>query len=205
MLAPGTTGERAAAPSATMGRDQSRVHWLVQPQSSFARWAGIVFALCLALTAMGSDAARWQRDTVIVRDYTSGRRWGPIIARQVEALNAALPANAPRFIYRDAGARPCAEINRERSGLNVCSMERLSRPAEASVTRRGDTIHEALIVVRHGQLRVGPNRVCHELMHAVTAVEDRYGTESASCVRGYLATFGAWDAALLASEYGGDR
>ena len=203
MLAPGTTGERAAAPSATMGRDQSRVHWLVQPQSSFARWAGIVFALCLALTAMGSDAARWQRDTVIVRDYTSGRRWGPIIAYQVDALNAALPSDAPRFVYRDAGERTCAEIDRARPGITICSMERLTRPAEASVTRRGETIHEALIVLRHDQRHLGPNRVCHELMHAATAVADGYRAEATSCVRGYLATFGPWDAALLASEYGG--
>lgn len=166
---------------------------------------GLLITVCLALLATEAEAARWQREVVVVRDYTDGRRWGPIIEDQVGALNAALPSDAPRFIYEDAGARPCDEIDRGRPGINVCSLERLSRPAEASVTRRKETIRDALIVLRDNQLRAGQNRVCHELMHAVTAVEDAYGTEAASCVRGYLATFGAWDMALLNSEYARDR
>ena len=42
-------------------------------------------------------------------------------------------------------------------------------------------------------------------MHAVTAIADSYQAEAASCVRGNLGTFGAWDIAHLASEYGRDR
>jgi hypothetical protein len=167
------------------------------------RWP-VVFALAVMLCSPPADAARWQRDVVTVRDYTTGRAWGPIIARQVEALNTALPRGAPRFVYRDAGERSCDEIGRTRSGISICAAERLSRPAATSTTRRKETIREALIVLRDDQLRLGDNRVCHELMHAATAVLDAYLTESDSCVRGRLATFGAWDIALLAAEYGSD-
>lgn len=167
--------------------------------------ARLLVAVYLAFLTPEAEAARWQRDVVVVRDYTSGRQWGLIVERQVDALNAALPDGAPRFVYEDAGERPCEEIDRTRPGISVCVMERLSRPAEASVTRRKETIREALIYLRHDQLRVGHNRVCHELMHAVTAIADSYQAEAGSCVRGNLGTFGAWDIAHLANEYDRDR
>lgn len=148
------------------------------------------------------EAARWQRDIVVVKDHTAGRRWGPIIERQVDALNDALPRGAPRFVYRDVGKQPCDEISRERQAISVCSQKRFSRPAAASVTRRQQTIQEALIVLRQGDIRLGQHRVCHELMHAVTPIPDAYRTEPRSCVRGELTSFGAWDIALLAEEYG---
>jgi hypothetical protein len=171
-----------------------------------ARWAGLLVALALVMMATGVEAARWQEDVVVVRDYTGGRRWGAIIAAQVDALNAALPPGAPRFVYQDAGPRPCPEIRREKRAISVCSQEHLARPAEASTTRRNETIVEATILLRQDQVRLlGQNRVCHELMHATTAIADGYHTEPQSCVRGTLATFGAWDVALLASEYGRDR
>jgi hypothetical protein len=158
-----------------------------------------------ALLSMSAEAARWQGDEVVVRDYTAGRRWGEIIERQVEALNAALPAGAPRFVYQDAGKRACDEIRRSAAAISVCSIKRLSLPAATSMARRGQTIEAALILLRQDQIRIGSNRVCHELMHAATAVADAYHTEAQSCVRGSLETFGAWDEALLASEYGRGR
>lgn len=164
--------------------------------------AMILVALVLAAQSMDTKAAHWQDDVVVVYDHTAGRRWGPIIADQVEALNAALPRGAPRFVYRDAGKKGCEEIERTRQVISVCSMKRLSRPAAASVTRRGETIHEALILLRQRDIRLGHHRVCHELMHAVTAIPDAYRTEPESCVRGERGAFGAWDIALLDSEYG---
>jgi hypothetical protein len=154
---------------------------------------------------MGAEAARWQGNEVVVRDYTAGRRWGPIIEQQVDALNAAVPRGAPRFVYQDAGKRDCDEISRSSEAISVCSIKRLSLPAATSMARRGETIAEALIMLRQDEIRVGHNRVCHELMHAATAIADAYHTEAQSCVRGSLDTFGAWDEALLASEYGRAR
>jgi hypothetical protein len=167
--------------------------------------SGVVLAAVLGLLASDVEAARWKRETVVVRDYTAGQRWGPIIAIQVDALNAALPAGAPRFVYRDAGERPCEQIPRTGKAISVCSAQRLSRPAAASTTRRGETIREALIMLRQDQLRLGHNRVCHELMHAATAIPDDYHSEPQSCVRGTLDTFGSWDIAVLANEYGRGR
>lgn len=166
-----------------------------------------VFLVAAALIAMApvAEAARWQRDVVVVRDHTGGRRWGPIIAAEVDALNAALPPGAPRFVYRDARETPCDAIDRDTRAISVCSIGRFSRPAATSTTRREETIREALIVLRDGQIRLGQSRVCHELMHATTAVADAYLSEPESCVRGSRATFGAWDIALLASEYGTHR
>ncbi len=167
--------------------------------------AGLTVVFGLVLLSAGAEAARWQDDEVVVRDYTAGRRWGPIIERQVDALNAALPAGAPRFVYQDAGKRACDEIRRSAAAISVCSIKRLSLPAATSMARRGQTIEAALILLRQDQIRIGHNRVCHELMHAATAIADAYHTEAQSCVRGSLETFGAWDEALLASEYGRGR
>jgi hypothetical protein len=168
-------------------------------------FAAVLVAAALIAMTPGVEAARWRREVVVVRDHTSGSRWGPIIAAEVDALNAALPPSAPRFVYRNARAIPCAEIDRGKRAISVCSIDRFARPAATSTTRRNETMREALIVLRDDQIRLGQNRVCHELMHATTAIPDAYQTEPESCVRGSRATFGAWDIALLASEYGTGR
>lgn len=147
------------------------------------------------------SAARWLGDVIPVYDYTAGTAWGPIIERQVAALNDALPRGAPRFRYRAKRERSCDEIRRDRAAISVCSTKRLSKFAATSTTRRESTISEALIFLREDQISLGDNRVCHELMHAATAVLDAYGTQSESCVRGSLSTFGVWDAELLRQEY----
>jgi len=183
--------------SATANVTRRMASWV-----GFMPGAALLAAIGLVLMSMAVEAARWQGDVVVVRDHTGGRRWGPIVAEQVAALNEVMPSGAPRFVYQDAGKRPCDEIPRDTRVINVCSLERLSRPAAASTTRRKETIREALIVLRQSEIRLGRNRVCHELMHATTAIADAYDTEPQSCVRGSLATFGAWDIALLADEYG---
>ncbi len=148
-----------------------------------------------------ANAARWHDDVIPVFDYTSGTAWGPIIERQVDALNDALPRGAPRFRYRDKREQSCDEIRRDRAAISICSTKRLSKFAATSTTRRESIISEALIYLREDQISLGDNRVCHELMHAVTAVLDAYGTQPESCVRGSLSTFGAWDVNLLRQEY----
>ncbi len=183
----------ASAPATVKSRFQARV--------GFAPGAGLLVAIVLTLMPLEAGAARWQGDVIVVHDHTAGRRWGPIVEAQVNALNAALPSGAPRFVYEDAGQLPCDEIPREPGAIRVCSTKRLSRPAATATTRRKETIREALIVLRQDEIRLGRNRVCHELMHAVTATADAYGTEPQSCVRGSLSTFGAWDIALLTDEY----
>jgi hypothetical protein len=170
-----------------------------------ARQVGLLITLGLVLMSTGAEAARWRGDDIVVRDYTGGRRWGPIIAAQVDALNAALPPGAPRFVYQDAGPLPCHEIRHAKRAISVCAQEHLLLPAETWTTRRDETLVAATIVLRQDQIRLGGNRVCHELMHATTAIADAYQTEPQSCVRGTLPTFGAWDVGLLASEYGQKR
>lgn len=167
--------------------------------------AALLVAITLIAMTPVAEAARWRREVVVVRDHTSGSRWGPIIVAEIAALNAALPPGAPRFVYRDARTIPCAAIDRNRRAISVCSIDRFARPAATSTTRRNETIREALIVLRDDQIRLGQSRVCHELMHATTAIPDAYRTEPESCVRGSRATFGAWDIALLGSEYDARR
>lgn len=185
-----------------MGSATANVKRRMPSRGGFAPGAGLLVAIVLMLMPLEAGAARWQGDVVVVRDHTGGRRWGPIVAEQVAALNAALPPGAPRFVYEDGGKQPCDEISRDTRVISVCSLKRLSRPAAASTTRREESIREALIVLRQSEIRLGRNRVCHELMHAATAIADAYGAEPQSCVRGSLSTFGAWDIALLADEYG---
>lgn len=175
----------------------------VRPASTVWRWASLLAALALLLLFSSTEAARWKDAVVVVRDYTGGRRWGPIIADQVDALNAALPSGAPRFVYEDAGPLSCRELPAQQGAISICAQEHLSRPATTSTLRRKQTIVGATITLRQDQVRVlGQNRVCHELMHAATAIADDYHTEPESCVRGGLSTFGAWDLSLLADEYG---
>lgn len=173
-----------------------------RPRITHNGWIVLLLVLGAALLGHEAQAARWREDVVVVRDYTGGRRWGPIIAAQVDALNAALPAGAPRFVYEDAGARACRELRSQQGSIAVCAQEHLTRPAVTSLLRRKQTVVGATIMLRQDQVRVfGDNRVCHELMHAVTAIADDYRSEPESCVRGSVSTFGAWDIALLAAEY----
>lgn len=165
------------------------------------RHALLFIAFIGAIIPNGASTARWQADTVPVYDYTAGGNWGPIIERQVDALNEALPRGAPRFRYRDKRERSCDEVRRDRAAISICSTRKLSKFAATSTTRRESVIAEALIYLREDQISLGDNRVCHELMHAVTAVLDAYGTQPESCVRGSLSTFSTWDVALLHQEY----
>lgn len=165
------------------------------------RLALIVIAICGSMVLGNVKAARWQADSVPVFDYTAGSEWGPIIERQVDALNEALPRGAPRFRYRDKRQRSCDDIRRDRAAISICSTRRLSKFAATSATRRESVISEALIFLREDQISLGENRICHELMHAVTAVLDAYGTQPQSCVRGTSSTFGTWDVTLLNQEY----
>lgn len=158
-------------------------------------------AIVSSIVHRDANAARWNDDVVSVYDFTGGTGWGPIIERQVDALNAALPPGAPRFRYRDKREHPCGDIRRDRAAISICSTKRLSKLAATSTTRRDSTISEALIFLREDQISLGDNRVCHELMHAATAVLDAYGTQPESCVRGSLSTFGKWDVELLRQEY----
>ena len=165
------------------------------------RHALLFIAIIGAIIPNGASAARWHEDVVPVYDYTAGSAWGPIIERQVDALNEALPRGAPRFRYRDKRERACDDIRRDRAAISICSIRRLSKFAATSTTRRESVIAEALVYLREDQISLGDNRVCHELMHAATAVIDAYGAQPASCVRGSLSTFGTWDVALLHQEY----
>ena len=161
----------------------------------------LIVTFVVTMLAHAANAARWREDVIPVIDYTSGTAWGPIIEHQVDALNDALPRGAPRFRYRDKREKSCDEIRRDRAAISVCSTKRLSKFAATSTTRRESIISEALIYLREDQISLGDNRVCHELMHAVTAVLDAYGTQPESCVRGSLSTFGDWDVDLLRQEY----
>jgi hypothetical protein len=149
---------------------------------------------------------------VRVFDYTSPD-WDGIVAAAVAGTNGILPPRAPRLEYRRMAEKPCSGLKprAHRSNVLVCSAPDLDAQAGAT-----DPHHRW----RDGRLeRVGarvslddglhavlgwrrPNTVCHELMHAVLAVRDRYDSRpGTSCVRGDLDAPGPWDAAYARRAY----
>lgn len=153
--------------------------------------------------------AAWQSKRVTVRIYTTPA-WVPLIRRSIADYNAIMPARGPLLVAKVQKERPCAWVKKQRfkqPTITVCSQPdgdgrgwavyRLGRHTfadkRASITLVGDPGHDNLAAAHQ-------NVVCHEMLHALTAVQDGALLPD-SCLRGTLDAPGAWDVALLERVY----
>lgn len=173
-----------------------------------------VAALMLApADPAGAAKARWQRERVPVRDYTSGA-WAGIVEEQLALVNAVMPPRAPRFVYERKEHRPCASLGVQHGAIVVCDSDTELLCGYDEVESGGTTCfrlaakkHPAVAIRLSGWWAAGNpawmrELVCHELMHATTWVVDAYGSHpDTSCVHGSLSAPGPHDAEIARKAY----
>ena len=162
-------------------------------------------ALLLAPDALAAPTV-WAEKSVRVMDYTTPQ-WDGLVAGMVDEFNAMLPEAAPRLVYRRMPERACQDLKpRPFVGATVvCSLASAPFVGMTGVLHDGTTIVETRIMLNDKTFlntRDATNTVCHELMHAVTGIKDRYHRRpKTSCVWGSLPTPGRFDAAYARRVY----
>jgi hypothetical protein len=173
--------------------------------------AGLSWLLFGPPSAASAVGVAWPGRTVVVYDHSG---WSEV-APMVEAFNAVRPKRAPRLIHRDLSGQPC---RKHRRGITVCEAAILDDAAgtfslvyEDGWAERG-TIR-LLVDALHGERQ---RIVCHELMHVLTGIGDRYAVDpetgvvtgpypDQSCVWGILPHPGPFDVAYAKRVYGKQR
>jgi hypothetical protein len=168
------------------------------------------FLLTLLLLLLAPDALAapsvWAEKSVRVLDYTTPK-WDGLVAGMVDEFNAMLPESAPRLVYRRMPERACQDLKpRPVAGsIIVCSVRTAPFVGMTGVLHDGTTIVETRIMLNDKMFlttRDATNTVCHELMHAVTGIKDRYYRRpKTSCVWGSLPTPGRFDVAYARKVY----
>jgi hypothetical protein len=167
-----------------------------------------VLALCVLLLAPDALAAPtvWAKKSVRVLDYSSPK-WAGLVEGMVDEFNGMLPKSAPRLVYRDMRERACQDLKPSPvvGAIIVCSMPTAPFVGMTGVLHDGTTIVETRIMLNDTLFlttRDATNTVCHELMHAVTGIKDRYQRRpKTSCVWGSLPTPGRFDVAYARKVY----
>ena len=175
---------------------------------------GTLVALALAVLLLPLEVLAapvvWTDKTVRVLDYTTPM-WDGLVAGMVEEFNAMLPDTAPRLVYRRMPERPCEELNDRVfiGAIAVCSVPAAPFVGMTTLWAGDKTMFDTRIILNDGRFvnqRFATNTVCHELMHALTGIRDKYGRRpKTSCVWGNLITPGRFDVAYARKVYADDR
>ncbi len=161
--------------------------------------------LLLAPDALSAPSV-WAETSVRVLDYTTPR-WDGLIEGMVDEFNGMLPEPAPQLVYRRMPQRACQDLKPRPfvGAIVVCSVATAPFVGMTGVLHDGKTIVETRVMLNDTMFlntRHATNTVCHELMHAVTGVRDRYHRRpKTSCVRGSLPTPGRFDVAYARKVY----
>src|SRR5215212_740656 len=125
----------------------------------------------------------------------------------VNEFNAMLPQSTPRLVYRRMPERACEDLDPHPvlGAIIVCSVATGSFVGMTGVLHDGTTIVETRVMLNDTMFlktRDATNTVCHELMHDVTGIKDRYYRRpKTSCVWGSLTTPGRFDMAYARKVY----
>jgi hypothetical protein len=173
---------------------------------------GMVRALLLALSILllGPNALAapmvWAEKSVRVLDYSTPK-WDGLVEGMVAEFNGMLPESAPRLVYRRMPQRACQDLKSRPvvGAIIVCSVPAAPFVGITGVLHDGTTIVETRVMLNdrlYLNTRQATNTVCHELMHAVTGIKDRYHRRSKTfCVWGSLSTPGRFDVAYARRVY----
>ena len=168
------------------------------------------FLLALLVLLLAPDAlaapAVWSEKSVRVLDY-SAAKWTGLVEEMIDEFNSMLPESAPRLVYRRMPERACQDLkSRPFVGtIVVCSVATAPFVGMTGVLHDGTIIVETRIMLNDKMFlntRDATNTVCHELMHAVTRIKDRYYRRpKTSCVWGSLPAPGRFDVAYARKVY----
>jgi hypothetical protein len=159
----------------------------------------------LAPAALAAPAV-WADQSVRVLDYSTAQ-WDGLVEGMVDEFNGMLPESAPQLVYRRMPQRACQDMKPRPfvGAIVVCSVPTAPFVGMTGVLHDGTTIVETRIVLNDKMFfntRDATNTVCHELMHAVTGIKDRYHRRpKTSCVWGSLPTPGRFDVAYARKVY----
>jgi hypothetical protein len=152
----------------------------------------------------------WTAKSVRVLDYSTPK-WDGLVSVMVDEFNAMLPTTAPRLVYRRMRERSCQDLaNRVfTSAIVVCSVPTAPFVGMTSMWAGSTSMVDTRILLNDQgffNARYATNTVCHELMHAVTGIPDRYDRRpKTSCVWGNLPTPGRFDAIYASKVYTDER
>jgi hypothetical protein len=168
------------------------------------------FLLALCVLLLGPDVLAaptlWAEKSVRVLDYSTDK-WNGLVEGMVDEFNGMLPESAPRLVYRRMPQRTCQEVKpRPIAGaIIVCSVPAAPFAGKTRMLHNSTTIIGTRVMLNdqlHLNTRDAANTVCHELMHAVTGIKDRYHRRrKTSCVWGSLPTPGRFDVAYARKVY----
>jgi hypothetical protein len=173
---------------------------------------GMMRALVLALLGLllAPDALAaplvWGEQSVRVLDYSTSE-WDGLVEGMVDEFNGMLPESAPQLVYRRMPQRACQDLKPRPyfGAIVVCSVSTAPFVGMTGVLHDGTTIVETRVMLNDAAFfntRDATNTVCHELMHAVTGIKDRYDRRpKTSCVWGSLPTPGRFDVAYARKAY----
>jgi hypothetical protein len=173
---------------------------------------GMVRALLLALSVLllGPNTLAapmvWAEKPVRVLDYSTAK-WDGLVEGMVDEFNGMLPESAPRLVYRRMPERACQDLKPRPAvgAIIICSVPAAPFVGITGVLHDGTTIVETRVMLNDTMFlntRDASNTLCHELMHAVTGIKDRYRRRAkTSCVWGSLPTPGRFDVAYARSVY----
>lgn len=154
-----------------------------------------------AATVDGMIAWPWKpRAVVEVR--------GPIeAAPMVDLFNEAIPEYGPTLVFVEAPVKDCTFREPPKGGIDICWLpdEHFAYgQAFFNINSRGSMIGAAVGIQRGGV--DDPTLYCHEMMHALTGLGDRSGTQPGkSCLYGHGDAPGVWDRGFFAKLYASDK
>lgn len=167
------------------------------------RAALLLLVLLLIPGEVMAKGNAWHRKTVAVNDYTSPA-YQPYVAEMVAAFNAMLPKRAPKLIYRAHSERPCAQLARanEEGAIMVC-LSGGEWDYTTAHAKDGEIAWAKVVLIGDDPPEGRHATICHELMHAVTDVDDNYLDPhlETSCVQGATTFPGSWDKAYARKIY----
>jgi hypothetical protein len=166
--------------------------------------------LALSILLLGPNALAapmvWVEKSVRILDYSTPK-WDGLVEGMVDEFNGMLPESAPRLVYRRMPERACQDLKPRPviGAIIVCSVPAAPFVGITGVLHDGTTIVETRVMLNDMMFRNtrdATNTLCHELMHAVTGIKDRYHRRpKTSCVWGSLSTPGRFDVAYARRVY----
>ncbi len=158
------------------------------------------------IARVGGGGAVWTQKNVEVRIY-AGDYGTPILVEAVEGIAAALPGRGPNLRISRFGPKDCDSLREQRfkkPTITICEQEPTWYAGSTWLRDRHGMVKgdQAWVdVVWSGDRDYDRNTACHEMMHAISWVDDDYQADRDSCVHGDNPTPGRWDRDYLAAVY----
>ena len=165
--------------------------------------------------AGGGGGAVFVSNSVDVHIYADAHNT-PLIEGAIRSVERAMPERGPHFnIRRHDQVGDCLKIRRKdfkRPTITFCERESMAGSgttvarAQHHVFKNDRVWVEALFYSDEepgieNLVTFDRNTACHEMMHAVSYVNDNYAYTEDSCVQGQRPDAGPWDVEFLAATY----